>query len=64
MSRYAIVQDNDVVNVVLWDGETDYNPDGELVALADHEVVGPGWTRKKGKWVAPPQLEVDAEPPK
>lgn len=62
MSRYAIVQGDDVVNVVLWDGETLYEPDGELVALADDEAVGPGWTRKKGKWVAPPEPESDAEP--
>jgi hypothetical protein len=61
MSRYAIVQDNEVVNVALWDGKTEYNPDGELVALADDEVVGPGWTRSKGKWVAPPESEADAE---
>jgi hypothetical protein len=54
MSRYALVNGDEVVNVALWDGETDYNPEGELVALADDEPVGLGWTRKRGKWVAPP----------
>jgi hypothetical protein len=57
MSRYALVQNDVVVNVVLWDGETEYNPDGELVAIADDEVVGPVWTRAKGKWVAPPESD-------
>jgi hypothetical protein len=61
MSRYALVQGDDVVNVVMWDGATPYEPDGELVALADDEAVGPGWTRKKGKWVAPPEPESEPE---
>jgi hypothetical protein len=57
MSRYALVQDDRVVNVVLWDGETDYTPNGELVALADDSPVGPGWSRVKGEWVAPPESD-------
>lgn len=61
MSRYALVQNDEVVNVVEWDGETEYAPDGELVALADDEPVGPGWTRKKGKWVAPPESDAESE---
>ena len=57
MSRYVIVHDDVVTNVVLWDGETSYEPDGELVALADDEPVGPGWSRVDGRWVAPPAPE-------
>jgi hypothetical protein len=57
MIRYAIVKDDEVVNVVVWDGATEYAPDGELVALADDEPVGPGWSRVKGEWVAPPESD-------
>jgi hypothetical protein len=53
MNRYAIVKDNEVMNVVIWDGETEYTPGGELVALADDEPVGPGWSRADDEWVAP-----------
>jgi hypothetical protein len=54
MSRYALIQDGEVVNVVVWDGKTEFTPEGELVALTDDEVVGPGWARKGNKWIAPP----------
>ena len=64
MSRYAIIKDDHVINIVDWDGETHYEPEGELVALADDEPVGPGWTRDKCEWVAPPEPEADSEPPK
>ena len=39
--RYAIAKDGIVENVVVWDGNTAYQTDGELIELAD-EVVGPG----------------------
>ncbi len=61
MNRYALIENNQVVNVVLWDGETEYKPDSEIFALADDEPVGPGWKRKNGKWVAPPEPEAEAE---
>ena len=42
MSRWAVVADGVVVDVVLWDGVSAWSTDaGELVAAADG--VGPGW---------------------
>jgi hypothetical protein len=32
-----------VVNVVLWDGQTDWNPDAQTVDLSDHAGAGIGW---------------------
>jgi hypothetical protein len=32
-----------VVNVVLWDGQSDWNPDAQTVDLSDHAGVGIGW---------------------
>ena len=41
--RYAQVIDSVVVNVVLWDGGTEYTIDGELVHLDDESPVSIGW---------------------
>lgn len=37
--RYALVKDGIVINAVEWDGETEYAPDGELVA-SDTAQIG------------------------
>jgi hypothetical protein len=34
VKHYAIVQDGKVTNVVVWDGVTPYNPEGELILVA------------------------------
>lgn len=50
--RYATIDaDGLVSNVILWDGETDYNPGPglDLVALDDNSPVGPGDTIKVTK---------------
>jgi len=51
--RYAMMNDNDVLNVAEWDGETPWEPGCEIVALDDSSPVGPGWTRDGDKWTAP-----------
>jgi hypothetical protein len=50
--HYALVQNGVITNVVVWDGETPYTPDGELV-LIDGLTPEPGigWDYKKGKFV-------------
>jgi hypothetical protein len=55
--RYALVDvDGLVVNVIVWDGETDYIPDDGLTAVPvpDDVVAGPGWTFDGTDWIAPP----------
>ncbi|MTV59043.1 hypothetical protein GM547_13415 [Streptococcus pneumoniae] len=57
--RHAIVIDGAVVNVVIWDGNTEFNPGGELIALPDDSAVSPGWTLVDGEWLEPePVTEV------
>ena len=53
--RYAVVLDDEVVNVVLWDGEGEYTPlsGGEAVLVESDSPVGIGWTRVDGEWVMP-----------
>lgn len=58
-TRYAIVSNDEVINVINWDGEEPYVPvDGqELVELTGDTFAGVGWTRVNGEWVAP--IEID-----
>lgn len=43
-ANYALIQDGKVVNVVLWDGETDWNPGDDFTAIDCPDDVGIGWT--------------------
>jgi hypothetical protein len=59
--RYAMIENNEVVNVAVWDGETPWQPDCEVLELPEDSPIGPGWTREDGEWVAPPPSELDDE---
>jgi len=50
----AAIKDGIVVNVVVWDGVTEYNPGKgiELVCI-DETNVGIGWSYADGKFTAP-----------
>ena len=43
MSRYAIVQNGIVTNVVVWDGKAEWPHEGDAIK-SDNKIVGPGWT--------------------
>lgn len=63
MNRYLVVRDNDglVVNAVVWDGETEYSPEGcTLVPADDHPGVWIGW-RWDGENFQPPPEETPPE---
>ncbi|RXF67677.1 hypothetical protein [Hansschlegelia zhihuaiae] len=52
--RYAVVIDGVVDNVVLWDGEADWSPDGgDAVRCGDEVEIG--WTYEGGAFRAPPR---------
>ena len=53
MSRYALMQDDNVVNVVEWDGEREYNPEGTLILLSEDNPAGPGWLYENDKFIPP-----------
>jgi len=53
--KYAIVKDSLVTNIVEWDGESEYNPDGELILADENAWVGGEYN---GSFVArPPEPE-------
>ena len=62
--KYALVDaDGLVVNVIVWDGETEYTaPDGlTVVAVPDGVGGGPDWTYDGTNWVAPPVEDEEGE---
>ncbi|MFD3238354.1 tail fiber assembly protein [Rahnella perminowiae] len=55
VSDYAVINsDGEIINVVLWDGETDWNPpDGSTAIKVNDSGAGIGWTYKSGVFTAP-----------
>lgn len=59
--RYSIIDGSDVVNVIEWDGEQDYEaPDG-LILVSCPDEVSVGWTVTSDGFIAPPEPPQDAE---
>jgi hypothetical protein len=53
---YAELVGNKVVNVILWDGVTEFNPELKLIEVTDG-VVGVGCIYEKGKFIDPTYTE-------
>lgn len=55
-NSYAVVKDGIVINIVVWDGETEWQPDdGEAVKIDN--VAGIGWLYDGKKFTPPPEPE-------
>ncbi|MEI9696181.1 hypothetical protein [Atlantibacter hermannii] len=52
MSICAIVKNNTVIDMVLWDGETEWSPE-DGAAVPAEEYVGIGWLYKDGVFTNP-----------
>lgn len=53
--RYAIVRDNIVETVIVWDGQSAYSaPEGTELVASNDLPVAPGYTYVGGEFVAPP----------
>ena len=59
--KYAQIIENVVVNVIVWNGETELGLEGELVQVAD-EIIGVGFTYDGTTFTAPP-VAVEEELP-
>jgi len=54
MKTYAVVKDGVVVNLVVWDGKSQWRPDeGKAVALKEGDVVDIGDAYVGGEFVRP-----------
>ena len=57
-NRYALVDSGGlVVNIVEWDGETDWSPPAGLTATEADPTISKGWRRVDDAWVAPEEEE-------
>lgn len=52
MSNYAVVENGSVINVVVWDGQSEWTP-AAGVAISANENVGIGWSYSDGAFTAP-----------
>jgi hypothetical protein len=56
--QYAIIQAGKVINVVLWNGKSTWQYEGELVELTDN--AGIGWDYIDGKFVDNRPVEIES----
>jgi len=61
MSRLAVIENNEVTNVIL--AEPGFTLEGAtLVELDDESMVSLGWAYQDGGFIAPPEPEPEPEP--
>ncbi|WP_024554324.1 hypothetical protein ACP26C_16700 [Franconibacter helveticus 513] len=58
MSVYAVVEKGTVINLVVWDGESDWAPESGRAISADG-TVDIGWKYDGGKFSAPDSSEAE-----
>ena len=57
-TTYAVIDENDVVvNVTMWDGQTEFVSDKKLVPYTDDNPAYIGGTYKEGVFLPPPEPE-------
>lgn len=56
--NYALIRNNVVENVIVWDGVEPYNPGADfiLVKIENKAVVGIGWVYDGSTFAPPPEL--------
>lgn len=57
MNRYALIKNDVVVNIIVWDGVGDMFTDFMVVNI-DNELTGIGWTFDRGSFLPPPEPEL------
>ncbi|EHG6164148.1 hypothetical protein ACNDTH_000348 [Escherichia coli] len=57
MSNYALIKDGIVVNIVIWNGESDLFREYTTINV-DNIDVGIGWSYAEGQFTAPPEQPI------
>lgn len=61
LKQYAHIENDTVINVIVWDGVSDWQPGFETMLIEEGSPIWIGWTRQsEGVWVAPPAEEQPA----
>lgn len=55
ITRYALVKDNVVENLIAWDGEGDLFPGYDAIELSDELIASVGWSYDGKTFTAPPE---------
>lgn len=58
MSKYLVIQNESIINVIEWDGESDWTPPEDCIVEPSTGDEWLGWTRVGGVWIAPSLPEV------
>lgn len=63
LQRYAIIDGENIINVIEYDTEPGNPPPGfeEGIIAVQSDTAGPGWTYVNGEFVAPPQPPIPPE---
>ncbi|QED11525.1 hypothetical protein PP914_gp035 [Arthrobacter phage Qui] len=62
VNEYAIIDGNEVVNIILLDEANEYTPPTGHILVPTEDNVGIGWQRIGTEWVAPAEQETSVEP--
>ena len=57
MKNMAHIVDGVVINISVWDGQSDWTPAEEVVEVPENEFVAIGWSYMNEKFVNPNQGE-------
>lgn len=61
MNKYAMIKDNRIENVVIWDGISEWDHTGYTVLDITGIQCGPGWTLENGEFLPPVIPEIIPE---
>jgi hypothetical protein len=53
MNTYAIIENNVVTNVIVWDGVSPYECSGDLILVPENLSVSIGWEYNNGAFIEP-----------
>jgi hypothetical protein len=60
--RQAQIVNSQVINVIIWDGDTNLDLEGELIELEEGSPVGVGYTYDGVSYTPPATTEEQLEP--
>lgn len=60
--KYALIKDGNVQNIILWDGEGEYDLEDEVEMRELHPEACIGWSYADGVWSPPPPAEEEPPP--